>query len=200
MSNQNQSIINSAKAIEGLGSKDLFENMVESFEDLSLSSNLRLLKIAFEEYDYDTIKDQTLSLKGAASYIFAEKVFAICSDINDALVKKSPKKIYELYPKLIKECIILKKTISELKNKSIYIQKIDKEKSISEDYYNVPIADIYELRKGSGNDFDIVPIIDFTNLPPIKITISTRISSTKIVNLKFEKIEADISTQFVTIR
>ena len=104
-------IIDKKAAIEGLGGLELFESMLEGFEDLSLRKNLTSLKIALDEMDYFSIRMQAHSLKGSSSYLHAERVTKIAEKMQNDVEKQLPEEIFKDYPLLIKQCIVLKRAI-----------------------------------------------------------------------------------------
>ncbi len=104
-------ILDRKAAIEGLGGLELFENMLEGFEDLSLRKNLTALKIALDELDYYSVRMQAHSLKGSSSYLHAERVTKIAEKMQKDVEDQLPEEIFKYYPILIKQCIMLKRMI-----------------------------------------------------------------------------------------
>jgi len=104
-------IINKEKAIECLGGQDLFENMMEGFEELSLKKSLVALKIAMDDLDYLNIRMAAHSLKGSASYLQAERVAFITAKMQADVEKQLPEEIFKDYAVLIKQAILLRRAI-----------------------------------------------------------------------------------------
>ena len=104
-------IMNKQEAIDGLGGLELFESMLEGFEDLSLRKNLTGLKIALDEIDYYSIRMQAHSLKGSSSYLRAERVTKLAEKIQSDVEKRLAQEIFKDYATLIKQCILLKRMI-----------------------------------------------------------------------------------------
>ncbi len=104
-------ILSKKAAIACLGGPELFENMIESFEDLTLRKNLRTLKIALDDVDYAGIHAQAHSLKGSAGYLHAERVTRAAEKIERDVDLQLPNEIFKDYPQLIKQCIVLKRAI-----------------------------------------------------------------------------------------
>ena len=104
-------ILNKEEAIEGLGGVELFESMLESFEDLSLRKNLISLKIAIDDIDYYSIRMQAHSLKGSAGYLHAERVTKIAEKLQNDIERQQADEIFKDYSMLVKQCIMLKRTI-----------------------------------------------------------------------------------------
>lgn len=99
-------ILDKAAAIERLGDESLFETMMEGFEDMTMGKNLTTLKIAVDELDYLSIRMQAHSLKGASSYLGAERVKKAAEKCNSILT--------------IKRLKIFSKTMQFLFNNALY--------------------------------------------------------------------------------
>ena len=104
-------ILNKEAAIKGLGSKELFQNMLDNFEDLTLKTTLLSLKVAMDELDYLAIRSQAHSLRGSLSYIYAERATKYAEKIQLGVENQIIDDVLENYRELIKQCIILKRTI-----------------------------------------------------------------------------------------
>lgn len=104
-------ILSKKDAIEGLGGPELFESMVESFEDLTLRKSLTALKIAMDDLDYYSVRMQAHSLKGSSSYLHAERVTRIAEKLQHDVDLQQSEEIFKDYPILIKQCMILKRAI-----------------------------------------------------------------------------------------
>ena len=104
-------ILNKQEAIDGLGGIELFESMLEGFEDLSLRKNLTALKIALDEIDYFNIRMQAHSLKGSSSYLRAERVTKLAERLQSDVEKQQAQEIFKDYSILVKQCILLKRMI-----------------------------------------------------------------------------------------
>lgn len=108
-------IMDKIVAIERLGDENLFFTMMEGFEDITMSKNLVDLKIAMEELDYSSIRAHSHSLKGAASYLGAERVYKAAEKLQLDIENRRTDKVFVDYATLIHECIMLKRIIrSEL--------------------------------------------------------------------------------------
>lgn len=104
-------ILDKQTAIKHLDDEDLFETMLMGFEDMSMKKNLVELKIAMDDLDYYNIRLNSHSLKGASSYLHAERVREASAQIQFAVDYQKANDIFKFYPILIKQCIILKKKI-----------------------------------------------------------------------------------------
>ena len=78
-----------------------------------------MLKIAGDELDYVSIRQQIMSLKASASYICAKRVQYLSEKIQLSIENELLNEILKYYPILIKECIILKRII----NRELYREK-----------------------------------------------------------------------------
>lgn len=104
-------ILDMETAIKDLGDDSLFISMMERFEDMSMRENLTNLKIALDDLDYFNIRTQSHSLKGASSYIHAERVKTAAEKIQSCVEHQQIEGIFKAYPILIQQCIILKRKI-----------------------------------------------------------------------------------------
>jgi HPt (histidine-containing phosphotransfer) domain-containing protein len=104
-------ILDKQTAITDLGEENLFFTMIEGFEEMSLRKNLTALKIAFDDLDYYNIRAQAHSLKGASSYIHAERVKTAAERMQYCIEHQLADSIFKVYSTLIQQCIILKRKI-----------------------------------------------------------------------------------------
>ncbi len=104
-------ILDKATAIQQLDDAELFETMLMGFEEMSMRRNLTELKIAMDDVDYYNIRLNSHSLKGASSYLHAERVKTAAADVQFAVDNQKVDDIFKHYPILIKQCIVLKRAI-----------------------------------------------------------------------------------------
>ena len=150
---ENMPILDKETAITQLGDSSLFDVMLTSFEEMSMRTNLTDLKIALEKVDYINIRLSSHSLKGAASYIHAERVKTATSLLQSVIDNKKYDEISKHYLVLIKQCILLKRRIR-------YETCIKEEKSFNDDEsdFDIPIAKNFNVIKHSATDFYIVEV------------------------------------------
>ena len=159
-------ILDKETAINQLDDVELFETMIVGFEDMSMRSNLTDLKIAIEKLDYSNIRLSSHSLKGASSYIHAERVKTVASLIQSAIDDNQIDSINKYYSVLIKQCILLKKAIRH--------EMCTKEAKPFEDDdndFDVPIAANFKVIKKSSDDFEVVQIGELAGLTKKKESI-----------------------------
>ena len=111
--------------IDQVGESAMFVNMMENFENMTLSKNLMGLKMAIDSEDWVGVRDEAHSLKGASSYLCTYNLTNLAKEIQLATEKKDYSTVMKLYPKLIEESIkiklFIKKYLCELH--STYYQK-----------------------------------------------------------------------------
>ena len=155
-------ILDKEIAIKHLDDAGLFETMLMGFEEMSMRNNLTNLKIALEKMDYYNIRLSSHSLKGASSYLHAERVKTAASLIQFAVDKQRPDDIFKYYPILIKQCILLKRRVR-------YEECLKESKPFRDDEsdFDVPLAKYFKIIKRSSNDFDIMQISKPGQFPPV---------------------------------
>lgn len=149
---ENLPILDKETAISELDNAELFEEMLFSFEDMSMYENLNDLKVAIENSDLRNIRLTSHSLKGASSYIHAERVKSAAANMQEAIDKGKPEEVEKYYPELVRQCILLKREIRK--------ELCDKEKKpFNEDYtdFDVPLATGYSVVKIPG-DFKVARV------------------------------------------
>ena len=146
-------IIDKETAIEQLDDAQLFESMLMGFEEMSMRNNLTELMIALEKKDYVNVRLSSHSLKGASSYIHAERVKTLASNIQIAIDNKTNEDAFKYYPELVKQCIILKRQI-----RKEACTKSGKAFANDDSDFDVPIAKFFKIEKRSADDFDVVQI------------------------------------------
>ena len=104
-------ILDKLTAIKHLDDADLFDTMLMGFDDMSMKKNLVELKIAMDDVDYFNIRLNSHSLKGASSYLHAERVREASAQLQFAVDNQKSNDIFKYYQILVKQCIILKKRI-----------------------------------------------------------------------------------------
>ena len=104
-------ILNKEVAVDGLGGVDLYENMIDSFEEMSLRKTLIILKIAVDEFDYYSVYTQAHILKGSASYLRADRVSLLAEKIQADVEQQLPDEAFKDYALLLKQCILLKRAV-----------------------------------------------------------------------------------------
>ena len=104
-------ILDKETAIRDLGDVELFETMLMGFEEMTMRKNLTELKFAIEDLNYKAIRLNSHSLKGASSYLHAERVKTAAAQLQFTIDSQTPEEIFKKYPVLIKQCIILKRKI-----------------------------------------------------------------------------------------
>ena len=150
---ENLPILDKETAISQLDDAELFETMLIGFEDMSMRTNLTDLKIAVEKGDYSNIRLSSHSLKGASSYIHAERVKTIASLIQSAVDNNELNSVTRYYPELVKQCILLKRVI-----RREACMKEDKPFEDDDSDFDVPIAVNFKVVKRSNNDFEVLQI------------------------------------------
>ncbi len=106
-------ILDKETAIQQLDDADLFDTMLTGFEEMSMRRNLTELKIALDDIDYYNIRLNAHSLKGASSYLHAERVKTAAANMQLAVDSQKGEDIFKYYPILIKQCMILKRRIRQ---------------------------------------------------------------------------------------
>jgi len=157
-------ILDKLNAIKQLGDAELFETMLEGFEEMSMRKSLLNLKIAMDDLDYFNIRLTAHSLKGSASYVRAERVKSAAEKVYNDIDSQNVEKLFRDYPALIKQCIMLKKAIRYETCKKKKIQFKDD----NEDF-NVPISKFYMIAKRSSLDFEVVQMLRPDHIPPIPL-------------------------------
>jgi len=155
-------ILDKVTAIKDLDDVKLFENMLMGFEDMAMKTNLTNLKIALENMDYYNIRMSSHSLKGAASYLHAERVKTSASLVQLAVDEQKPLNIFKYYPILLKECIVLKRRIRQEA-----CQKAGKPLKDDESDFDIPIAKYFKLIKRSSLDFEVLQIMKPPPFPAV---------------------------------
>ena len=153
---ENLPILDKETAISQLDDADLFETMLNGFEDMSMRNNLSELKAALENCDFPNIRLSSHSLKGASSYIHAERVKTVASMIQLAIDNNKSRDVMKYYPVLIKECILLKRRIRKEACTKDGIPYCDDDSD-----YEIPIAKHFEIQKKSNGEFEVVKCSDF---------------------------------------
>eukprot|EP00826_Nyctotherus_ovalis_P026430 TRINITY_DN2063_c0_g3_i4.p1 TRINITY_DN2063_c0_g3~~TRINITY_DN2063_c0_g3_i4.p1 ORF type:complete len:223 (-),score=59.91 TRINITY_DN2063_c0_g3_i4:655-1323(-) len=156
-------VLDKETAINQFDDAELFEQILMGFEEMSMRGNLNDLKKGIENNDYVTIRLSAHSLKGASSYIHADRVRELTSMIQQAVDSKKYEDVHKCYPALIKQCILLKRRIrfeEYAKNGKVF-------DSEGEEDFDVPIAKNYKVMKRSTNDFDVVQVSG--SIPEVKI-------------------------------
>eukprot|EP00826_Nyctotherus_ovalis_P000729 TRINITY_DN10028_c0_g1_i12.p1 TRINITY_DN10028_c0_g1~~TRINITY_DN10028_c0_g1_i12.p1 ORF type:complete len:250 (-),score=67.59 TRINITY_DN10028_c0_g1_i12:96-740(-) len=146
-------ILDKEMAINQLDDAELFETMLSGFEEMSMRSNLTDIKIAIEKADYGNVRLSSHSLKGASSYIHAERVKTVASLIQTAVDSNNCALVAKYYPELVKQCILLKRMIRR--------EACSKDGKVFEDDdsdFDVPIAKNFKVVKRSNNDFEVAQI------------------------------------------
>jgi HPt (histidine-containing phosphotransfer) domain-containing protein len=117
-------ILNSDQAKANIGD-DLFNDLLENFEDMTLNEVLENLKNAMDKIDYREIRLMAHKLKAPAGYIGADRLFKMTESLQKCIDSQDADSAYRTYPLMIAECIKLKrvkrKYLSELKsNRHLY--------------------------------------------------------------------------------
>ena len=162
-------VLNREEAIKGLGSVELFEDMLEEFQDTILLHDLEMLKTALDDFDYLSIKEQTHSLKASSSYIYAERVTRICEQMLNALGNKSSTEVIKYYPVLVEQCIILNDTITQELSKTKGIALYNLIGNTLVKTYNkldFPISKYFKIIKVADNKYKVISQHEVT-CPPI---------------------------------
>ena len=163
-------ILDRETAIKQLDDVSLFETMLMGFEDMSMRNNLTDLKLALEKADYYNIRLSSHSLKGASSYLRAERVRAAAAQVQMAVDSQKSDDIFKYYPILVKQCILLKRRIRYeacIKEGILDCYCIGKQFHDDETDFDVPIAKYYQLIKRSANDFDVIQVSKAGKMPQI---------------------------------
>ena len=155
---ENLPILDKETAISQLDDAELFDTMLMGFEDMSMRGNLTDLKISLEKSDFPNVRLSTHSLKGASSYIHAERVKTLAALIQCSVDNQKYDDIFKYYPELIKQCVLLKRKI-----RYEACAKDGKQFGDDESDFDLPIAKYYKIIKRSANDFDVAQV----SKPPI---------------------------------
>ena len=155
-------VLDKTNAIKQLGDAELFETMLEGFEEMSMRKNLIGIKIAIDELDYFNVRVQAHSLKGSASYVHAERVKTAAEKLYTDIDSKNVEGLFKDYPILVKQCIILKKTIrfEGCKKKKGQFKDDDTD-------FDIPLSKFYKIMKRSALDFDVMQISKPSTVPQI---------------------------------
>eukprot|EP00826_Nyctotherus_ovalis_P061630 TRINITY_DN878_c0_g1_i4.p1 TRINITY_DN878_c0_g1~~TRINITY_DN878_c0_g1_i4.p1 ORF type:complete len:217 (+),score=44.28 TRINITY_DN878_c0_g1_i4:204-854(+) len=153
-------VLDEDAAMKELNDRELLETIMLGFEDMTMRGSLAKLKAALENANYTNVRICSHALKGAASYIHAERVRAQSSNLQTAVDNKHYENAAKYYCELIKECIVLKKRIRLEKCKK-------KGKIFIEDSsdFDVPIAKGYKIVKKSQKNFNVVSIKKSSKTP-----------------------------------
>ena len=87
--------------INQVGETGMFLSMMENFERLTLTKNLMALKMAIDSNNWDQVKDESHSLKGASSYLCTFKLTELAKQLQLAVENKEYNQVYVIYPKLV---------------------------------------------------------------------------------------------------
>ena len=91
-------------AIEVIGDESILYDMLGQFIEMNKPA-LESLKKAMETHDVKTLRENAHSLKGATSYICANKVSAIAKYMQDSCDHNNPEEAVKQYPCLIFELV-----------------------------------------------------------------------------------------------
>eukprot|EP00826_Nyctotherus_ovalis_P026190 TRINITY_DN2045_c0_g1_i1.p1 TRINITY_DN2045_c0_g1~~TRINITY_DN2045_c0_g1_i1.p1 ORF type:complete len:263 (-),score=34.05 TRINITY_DN2045_c0_g1_i1:123-911(-) len=162
-------VLNKEEAVRGLGSMTLFEDMIDEFQDSILIQSLEMLKIAFDDFDYLSIREQAHSLKASSSYIHADRVTAICEKMLDAISRQLPEETYTYYSILVEQCILLKNIITrelfETKGTLLATSLGCVSTKISSEL-EFPVCRYFKIVKVATNQFEVVSL-GAVKYPPI---------------------------------
>ncbi len=106
-------ILDNKAALEGLGDAGVFDELMESFEELVLKHSLAGLKIALDERDWPALRTECLSLVGTASIAYAERLKLAASSLQRDAERKDIEAVAVHYPLVIKQAILLKQKIRQ---------------------------------------------------------------------------------------
>jgi hypothetical protein len=104
-------ILDKEAAIKELGNEGLFDMMLEGFEDMTMRKNLTQIMIAMDDLNFGAVARQANSLKGAVSYLHAERIQVLSDKLISDVEARNPEAIFQDYSQLIVQCITLKRKI-----------------------------------------------------------------------------------------
>ena len=113
MAEDNGKVLDLEQAVINMGDRAMFVEMLAGFNQMSLEPNLHQLAEGMKTMDYPKIKMEAHTLKGTSSYLQAMVFSNLCKDMQEAAIEENEQAILELYPKIILQAIILKKTIAQ---------------------------------------------------------------------------------------
>jgi len=120
--------------IDQVGETGMFLSMMENFENMTLSKNLMELKMAIDSENWNGVRDEAHSLKGASSYLCTYSLTNLAKEIQLATEIKDYSTVMNLYPKLIEESLkiklFIKKYLCELNSNHYQKEKLFIKKKI----------------------------------------------------------------------
>jgi len=96
------------------GDEDSFRMFLEKFESYSFSKFMEQLFDGIMQMDYVAIHEASHTIKGAASYIAADKTVKFTKELMDASDRHEDQTVLKLYGELLKESKSLLKEIERL--------------------------------------------------------------------------------------
>ena len=113
--------------VKSIGDEETFFSIMEGFDRMTLLETLNKMKDCVETRDFPKLRDAAHSLKGAAGYLAAGRVFKLCESIHKCIDIAYYDGAIHLYPYFIAECITLRLHIKLLicKKNSISINRYE---------------------------------------------------------------------------
>ena len=96
-----------------VGNEEIFLNMMENFELMSLFQNLLGMKIGLEKMNFQEIEEEAHSLKGSSEYICASELTRILDKLEIAARNEDYMNVEEQYTIFISEILRVMKFIKK---------------------------------------------------------------------------------------
>ncbi len=111
-------VMDAAGAIAALGDENIYQKLVDEMESC-LDKQLLELKVALDYKDYPEVRVKLQSLKGSTLYTGCNRAVHAADQLKQAVEEGRLADMAVLYPRLIEECIHLKREVRQ------YIAKRD---------------------------------------------------------------------------
>eukprot|EP01022_Parablepharisma_sp_SALTPOND_P031009 TRINITY_DN780_c0_g1_i3.p4 TRINITY_DN780_c0_g1~~TRINITY_DN780_c0_g1_i3.p4 ORF type:complete len:281 (-),score=12.96 TRINITY_DN780_c0_g1_i3:1698-2540(-) len=155
------SILDKPAAVKELDNEDLFEFMLNEFIRYCLNTHLLSIKMALDDFDYQSLMFHCNSLKSSAGYIHAMRVKVAAKWCSEDVKKRNLTGLIRDYAEVVRQSICLRQHIilELMKHKRMFckgIEALDIKILEIGSTFDVPLSDMFVITETPPYGFDVI--------------------------------------------